>query len=178
MEREQLFRWDEIEPLCLIRLLLHKLWLIVLAGLIGVMCITMLLNLTRQETHTSSVTFAVDAKNSGVSIYVNTTAAANTAAIYSELLQGRIGRELVANYVDAWDYTITAQQLDETNLLRISVTSPNPRDSLLILQAIIEHHRDISHYVSNSAVLTVLNSPTLTSSSHSLNLHKLQLHSR
>ena len=37
MEREQLFRWDEIEPLCILRLLARKLWLIVLAALTGMM---------------------------------------------------------------------------------------------------------------------------------------------
>ena len=34
-EKQQFIRWTEIEPFCVLRLLVHKLWLIVMAALIG-----------------------------------------------------------------------------------------------------------------------------------------------
>ena len=37
------FKWSEVEPLCVIRLLLRKLWLLVLAFLIGYMCVSLVL---------------------------------------------------------------------------------------------------------------------------------------
>lgn len=164
MEREQLFRWDEIEPLCILRLLARKLWLIVLAALTGMMAVSIVLNSLVSVHYTSGVTFAVNARSSGVSSYSSINSTAETAAIYSELLQGRMTKELIQENLGKVSCSITASQLGGTNLLQVTVTSDSPRHALAVMQTIIDHQVDLSQYVSQTAVLTVMNSPSLTSS--------------
>ena len=174
MEREQLFRWEEIEPLCVLRLLFHKLWLILLAALIGMMSASIVLNSLITEQFTTSATFAVSSRSGGVAGYANINSAAETAAIYSELLQGRLTTDLITQYNGQLPNKITTEQLGGTNLLKVSVSADAPEDSLAILQTIIDHQDTLSQYISDTAVLTVVSTPSITSSfSHSFDRTKL-----
>ena len=57
------FRWDEVEPLCLLKLLARKWWLIVMAALIGAMLTSAALGLLAgRSTYSSTVTVTVTAR--------------------------------------------------------------------------------------------------------------------
>ena len=58
MKNEALFQWNELEPLCVLRLIVRKLWLAVLAALTAMMLASMILTNFVTTSYTCSVTFA------------------------------------------------------------------------------------------------------------------------
>ena len=58
-EKQNLIHWQEVEPLCVLRLLRRKLWLIVLAALIGAMSASIVLTGLVSRSYTSTATFVV-----------------------------------------------------------------------------------------------------------------------
>lgn len=157
-------RWSEVEPGCVLRLIWHKLWLTLLAVLAGVMGASLVLANLSSSAYRCTTDFAVSARNtSGVSYYNNMTAASEVVAIYSELLEGRFMRDSVseAGYGDL-EGSISATQLEETCLIKVTVTSPSPRDALLIMQVVLDNYSDLSHYISSTAVLVPLNTPNIS----------------
>lgn len=59
-------------------------------------------------------------------------------------------------------YSVTAQQLGETNLIRVTVTADTPRQALVLLKAVSDNYGSLSAHVSSTAVLSQLNSPSLS----------------
>lgn len=160
-ERNNAIQWAHIEPLCVLRLLLRKLWLIVLAALIGAMGAWVVLSCAVSHSYCSTTTFVVTARSSD-SYYSHTGAASEVVSIYSELLQSRFVGELTEKYAPGTAGIVTANQIDDTNLISVKVTSESPRDALLIMQALLKHYGELSSYVSSTAVLTPLNTPNVT----------------
>lgn len=160
-ERNNAIQWTHIEPLCVLRLLLRKLWLIILAALIGAMGAWVVLTCTVSHSYSSTTTFVVTAR-SGNGYYSHTGAASEVVSIYSELLQSRFVGELTGKYAPGSAGTVSANQIDDTNLINVKVTSDSPQDALLIMQALLKNYGELSSYVSSTAVLTPLNTPNVT----------------
>ena len=161
-EQKQLIRWSQIEPLCVLRLLLAKWWLLVLSALIGVMGAAVILSFTGEHSYTSSTTFAVTSRGSG-SYYTHTTVASEVVSIYSELLQSRFMDDIIRQGSgEALSGTVKATQLGQTNLLRVTVTSASPRDALLMMQTVLARYDALSEYVNATATLIPLNTPNVT----------------
>ena len=162
--KDELIRWSEIEPLCILRLLVRKCWLIVMAGLIGAMGLSLVLTCLVSRTYSSTATFVVTPRSGNSSYYVNTSAASEVASIYSGLLQSnvmdRLIRESAGTPVSG---SVSASQLGDTNLISVTATSQSPRDALVIIQTIIENHSKLSDYVSSAAVLSPLDTPSVSS---------------
>ena len=156
------FKWSEIEPLCIIKLLLRKLWLVVLAFLIGYMSVSIVLGNLVSRSYSCSATFAVTSNSNG-SYYSNTSAASEVVNIYSQLLQGRFMDDLILKDLgSSVSGSINATQLGDTNLISLTVSSDSPRDALLIMQSIMRNYQELSEYVSSSVVLNQLNTPNVS----------------
>ena len=156
------FKWSEIEPLCIIKLLLRKLWLVVLAFLIGYMSVSIVLGNLVSRSYSCSATFAVTSNSNG-SYYSNTSAASEVVNIYSQLLQGRFMDDLILKDLGSnVSGSINATQLGDTNLISLTVSSDSPRDALLIMQSIMRNYQELSEYVSSSVVLNQLNTPNVS----------------
>ncbi len=166
-------RLSEIEPLCILRLILHKFYLVILAALIGIMGAFIVLSVVVSHEYSSSATFVVTARAGSGSYYSDISAASETAAICSELLQSDVMRDAIQDSLGKTiNGTISAQQQGETNLITVTVTSPSPKDALLIMQAIIDNYAQLSDYVSSTAVLSMLNAPSVVTSAHNYNVYR------
>lgn len=159
MNNKQGIIWAEIEPLCVIKLLLRKLWLLVLAFLIGFMSVTIVLNGLVTHSYSCSAIFAVTARTA---YSTNTSAAAEVVNIYTELLQGRFMDELIEQDLGITDGTLSASQVDDTNLITLTVTSSSPKNALLIMQSVMNNYHSLSDYISSTAVLNPLNTPNIS----------------
>ena len=154
------FKWSEVEPLCVIRLLLRKLWLLVLAFLIGYMCVSLVLGNLVSRSYSCSATFSV---TSSGGYYGNSAAASEVVNIYSQLLQGRFMDDLILEDLgSSVSGSLSASQLGDTNLITLTVSSDSPRDALLIMQSIMRNYQNLSAYVSSSVVLNQLNTPNVS----------------
>lgn len=165
---------SEIEPLCILRLIIHKFYLVVLAALIGIMGASIVLSVVMSHDYISSATFVVTARSGSGSYYSDISAASETAAICSELLQSDIMRDAIQDSLGKnINGSITAQQQGETNLITVTVSSPSPKDALLIMQAIIDNYEHLSDYVSSTAVLSMLNAPSVVTAAHNFNVRRI-----
>lgn len=161
-ENNQGLQWSHIEPLCILRALARQLWMLLLAALTCAMAAWIVLTCFVTQQYTSSTTFSVTTRTSNL-YYTNITAAADVAASYSQLLQSRVLRQTMEqNLGMPLNGTVSAQQLGETNLIRVTVTADTPRQALVLLQAVSDNYGSLSAHVSSSAVLTQLNAPSLS----------------
>ena len=160
-ENNQGLQWSHIEPLCILRALARQLWMLLLAALTCAMAAWIVLTCFVTQQYTSSTTFSVTTRTSNL-YYTNITAA-DVAASYSQLLQSRVLRQTMEqNLGMPLNGTVSAQQLGETNLIRVTVTADTPRQALVLLQAVSDNYGSLSAHVSSSAVLTQLNAPSLS----------------
>ena len=154
-------QWSHIEPLCVLRTLVRQLWMLLMAALTCAMAAWIVLTCFVAQRYTSSTTFAVTARTSNL-YYTSVTAAADMAASYSQLLQSRVLRQTMEQDLGMpLNGTVTAQQLGETNLIRVTVTADTPRQALVLLKAVSDNYGSLSAHVSSTAVLSQLNSPSL-----------------
>ena len=143
-EKNRGLQWSHIEPYCLVRTLLRQLWMLLLAAAACAMAAWIVLSCFVTRQYTSSTTFAVTARASTL-YYTNITAAADMAASYSQLLQSRVLRQTMEqNLGMSLDGTVSAQQLGETNLIRVTVTADTPRQALVLLKAVSENYGTLS----------------------------------
>lgn len=161
-EKNRGLQWSHIEPYCLLRTLLRQLWMLLMAGAACAMAAWIVLSCFVTQQYTSSTTFAVTARASTL-YYTNITAAADMASSYTQLLQSRVLRQTMEQDLGMpLDGTVTAQQLGETNLIRVTVTADTPRQALVLLKAVSDNYGSLSAHVSSTAVLSQLNSPSLS----------------
>ena len=161
-EKNRGLQWSHIEPYCLLRTLLRQLWMLLMAGAACAMAAWIVLSCFVTQQYTSSTTFAVTARASTL-YYTNITAAADMASSYTQLLQSRVLRQTMEQDMGMpLDGTVTAQQLGETNLIRVTVTADTPRQALVLLKAVSDNYGSLSAHVSSTAVLSQLNSPSLS----------------
>lgn len=161
-ENNQGLQWSHIEPLCILRALARQLWMLLLAALTCAMAAWIVLTCFVTQQYTSSTTFSVTTRTNNL-YYTNITAAADVAASYSQLLQSRVLRQTMEqNLGMPLNGTVSAQQLGETNLIRVTVTADTPRQALVLLKAVSDNYGSLSAHVSSTAVLSQLNSPSLS----------------
>ena len=160
MKRNNWLKFSELEPMCVLRLMLRNIWLVFLAALIGFFSASAFRTADVSRDFVSSATFVVTPVNTGY--YRNLNVAIRAAETYAPLMESKIIYQIVDEALEEdCAGTIQSTQLGKTNLISVSVTSANPRDSLLIMQAIAENHEQLSQYVSSRAKLELLNTPSL-----------------
>lgn len=173
-DRIYLTRLSEVEPLCVLRLILRKFYLVVLAALIGILGASVVLSAVISHDYSSTSTFVVTARSGSGAYYSNVSAASETAAIYSELLQSDMMHDAIRDSLGSdVNGTVSAQQQGETNLITVTVTSPSAKDALLISQAIVDNYAELSDYVSSTAVLSVLSTSSIATAVHNYNTSRV-----
>lgn len=153
-----------IEPYCVLKTVLHNLWMIIFAGIIGFLAATMVLEVTFAPQYTSSLTFVVTARSGTNTYYTDSNAAKQTAATFSELLQSSLMKRIAARELSMSSLTgdITAEQTGDTNLITVTATADNPKDAFLIIKAVENNYAEVSDYISKTTVLRVLDSPSVS----------------
>lgn len=153
-----------IEPYCVLKAVLHNLWMIIFAGIIGFLAATMVLEMAFAPQYTSTITFVVTSRSGTTTYYTDTSAAKQTAATFSELLQSSLMKKIAAEELNTGSISgdITAEQTGETNIITVTATADNPKDAFQIIKAVENNYAEISDYISRTAVLRVLDRPRVS----------------
>lgn len=171
---DKTLHWDEINPYTLLRTLLKNLWVIVLLCASAVMCFTSVSRLIYKPQYTSTATLMVSAKD-GTNAYNSLTTTQSMASVFVEVFQSNVLREKVQEKMPdkTFDGAITTTTIPETNLLMVTVTSPEPDISFRALNLIVENYNSISDYVFANAQLEVIKDPVIpTLPSNPLNVEE------
>ena len=159
-EQIELFMFDPIVAV----LDVLKRWYLVLAAVIVVgMAVYVGTELLYEPNYTTTTTFVVTTRDSSASVYQNLTATSNLASVFSEVLNSSILRKTVLEdlQMSAFDGTIIASAVPDTNLLTLNVTGNDPRTTFLVTKSIIENHSTVSYQVMGDIVLEVLQDPVV-----------------
>ncbi len=154
------------EPYSLFRDLLHNLWVIVLAGLIGLMGVQIWSQSIYTPMYTSTATLLVNLKNSASYSYTNLSSSSEMAQIFTGVFVQPTMKKNAAQYLgmDRFIGDVTSQELDNTNIFTVSVTSPSPETSYEELCAILEVYPEISESVFSDSVIEIMRSPNMPKS--------------
>lgn len=156
------FRINYINPKIVVKSIIRNLWVIVLTGMSFAFIAKAASNSIYNPTYTSTATFVISAKGS-TSAYTSLTMANEMTQVFAQVFQSEVLRDRVAAETDDKKLTdtITTQVIPETNLLRVSVTSANPKSAYNTLGLIIKHYPEISENLFANAVLEVIKMPDI-----------------
>ncbi len=173
-----LIRLDEINITSIVRDLIKNFWVVLLAAISAYFLVSGYHSLIYTPEYTASATMVVSAKgNSYNTTYTNLSITTEMAGVFQDVFSSNILKKLVQEHVneELGEFSIKSSVISETNLLVVKVTAATPRAAYLIIQAVIEHHSEVSDYVFDNAVLDVLESPRVPMiPSNSISISKYQ----
>lgn len=152
----------EVHPLLLLRELLRKFWVVVLAAIIVGSFTYIGASYMYTPKYQTVTTFVVSVRNGDSSVYSNLNAAKSMANAFSEVLNSDVMRKRISTELGtAINGTITANVIEETNLLEMRVTSSSPRQTYLITKATLNNYSELAETVLNNITLDVLQQPVI-----------------
>ena len=150
MNRE-LFRLDEISIRGLCLELLRSLWMILVIGVSLWLGITGVHTLIYEPVYTSTATLVVTVKGQ-TSAYSSLSVTSQMADVFGEVFQSSALRSRIIEDVGeeiAGDITCTP--ITDTNLLTLSVSSPDPRQAYLFINSALENYEQVAQDVFSNA---------------------------
>lgn len=143
--------------------LLRYCWLIVLTAAAVWFGATGVGEILYTPQYTSSSTLVVTVKGS-TNAYNSLTTANQMADVFSEVFQSDALREsIAADLGEEIDASVSCSLIEETNLLVLRVTAPDPRQAYLFIQSALEHYEEVSEYVFANASLEIVQEPNVPS---------------
>lgn len=152
------------DPVVAVLDVLRRWYLVLAVAVIAALAVYAATELTYEPRYTTETTFVVSMQESSTTVYQNLSATTSIASVFSEVLNSSLLRKTVNGELGtAFQGTITASAVAETNLLTMRVTGSDPRTVFLATQAIIEHHHEVTEQVVGNIVLEVLQQPRVPS---------------
>lgn len=162
MERE-LFRLDEISWRGLCMDLLRNAWMILAAAVTVWLAVGGVHNLIYQPQYTASSTLVVSVGGQS-NAYTSLTTATQMADVFGQVFQSEALRKAIVEDVgEEIQGTISCTPIEETNLLVLSTTSPDPRQAYLFINSALEHYESVAGDVFSNATLEVVQEPEVPS---------------
>ena len=154
----QAFNIANIEIFSIVRDLSRRLWIVLIAGFIGVMITFSVMRENYIPTYTSTAVYVVSPSQSSGYVMTNKRMAENVATVFQNLLDTdimntRIMRDLNKSELTS---TRTVELIEETNLMKITVSSEDPIESFQTIGAIMNNYYDLSDYLNSDAVFDEL----------------------
>ena len=152
---------DSINYRGIIRDLLKNWWIIVLIVISLYLAATGIGKLVYIPEYTVSTTLVVNAQGTS-DTYTSLAMANEMADIIKEVFQSDVLLELVENEIGKTNQgTITCNQIQETNLLVLNVTSKDPQNAYQFMNSALKHYDEVSDHVFTNATLQVLQEPSI-----------------
>ena len=156
------FRMEFISPYCLARMVIHNLWMVIASALICGLAVSMLLTWTYEPQYKASMTYAVNSRTASSSSAGSLTATREVASVLSELLTTDLIYEGIRSSdprLVAFDGSIIAKQVPESNFIEVSTTAKTPEQAFMALTALIDVFPNVAGFISGRSVLHVMKIP-------------------
>ena len=163
MEAKKVNEPKQIHLPLIIRDLLRNAWVVILAGLIGLMGVFCYSGLLHTPEYTSTVTFAVSPRTNGayVGFYSSLRTAGEMAEVFNEVFASDVLKRLVKEDMGNPDLEVIVEcELQEgTNILKVSTKAEEPLLAHQIMEAVLRNYRTVSEYLFGNVVLDTIKSP-------------------
>ena len=154
---------DEISYRGILMDLLKNVWMIILTAAAVWLGCTGVGKLLYQPQYTASSTLVVTVMGSS-NAYSSLSTATQMADVFSEVFQSSALRSQIEEDVGgSIEGSISCSLIEETNLLVLSATSPDPRQAYLLINSALQHYEDVSGYVFSNASLEIVQEPSVPS---------------
>lgn len=154
---------EDISLTSILRDLLRNILLIALSALIFAGGFYIVKNETFKPQYKSEATFLVSTRDGSFDAYSNLSTTIQLNQVFKMILDSDALKEAVKTDLGLTelDATITAANVEETNLLVLSVVAPTPSDSYKILCSVIKNYPIFSNEVMGNAVMDVFEAPSV-----------------
>ena len=156
--------WAEIEPWCVLHRIWKNLWMVLLSAAVFVLGAYIGVTLLTNTRYTSTTTFVVTPKYSS-NVYASGSSAitVGTAQQFASVLQSStLVKQVRREYGSAVNGTsVTSENIEGTNLIRLSVTGPSPSAAYYMATGILDHYEEYARLVFDSVMLEVMNAPSV-----------------
>lgn len=159
MEKET--KQQEIDIYCIIRDVLHDLWVAIIVGISAAFLAYIGARLLYQPTYTSRTTFVVSARNSSTGAYANLMKTQKLTDVFQSVMDSHVLKKKVSEGLglDSFDGTVKIRVVPETNLLSVYVRSDSPEMSLELLRGMMEYYPEVGENVLGDVVMEIFEEP-------------------
>lgn len=164
--KQKSIQWSHISFLCLVRTLVHNLWMIIATALICAMAVTLALSWFHPPKYTAQMTYSVNSRTTSSVTAGNLTSTREVAAVLTELLETDLiidGIRKSDTRLEDFDGEIAASQVGQSNFIVVSVTASTPEDAFLALDALVDVFPTVADYISTRNVLNIMRNPAVSS---------------
>lgn len=151
------------DPIVLVQDVLKRWLVIILAAVMVGVGSYIVADAAYVPKYRANTVFVVTSRGSSTTVYSNLSSTSNVATLFTELLNSSIMRKTITQQmgVGYLDAQISTSVVPNTNLINVTVTSPDPRTAFLTAQALIEHHESLTYTVVDGIVMEVLRYPSV-----------------
>lgn len=177
MNESREFNFDEISIRSICIDILRNILVIVMAAAAAWLSVSGVQKLLYVPEYTASATLVVNASGGVGNAYSSLSVTNQMAGIFSEVFGSEILKNKIAENmgVDSIEGEISTSIIEETNLIILSVTSSDPRQTYMIINEALKNYDKVSDYLFSNAVLRVLSEPTVPySPSNTANMGKIR----
>ena len=152
-----------IDLFSLLKDLVRNWWIILMVPSMGVMISHAYISASYVPEYTSMGIYVVTPKQSTGYVYSNKQFAASVVTVFqnlmnSDIMNNKIKKDLHVSNLDA---SMDISLIEETNLMKVTVTSKDPILSFKAVDSIMNNYVDLSEYLTSDAVFELLEDPVV-----------------
>lgn len=155
-------RFDYVNFYTIIRDIVRNLWIVFLAAVTGFLGVRAYFDFTYKEEFKCTATISISATDSGLYSFSSLNKTIEAASAFQEMFQSSYFREKLSDITGTpVNGEISAEQINETNLIIMSYTSSAPIDSYVTLNAIIDNYNEITDYSFENMIINIIAQPVV-----------------
>lgn len=145
--------------------IIKNIWVVILAAITGFLGVRAYFDFSYKPIYSSQATISVSGVNSGSGSYANLSKAITAASTFQEMFQSAYFKERLSE-ITGYDVdgTITATQIEETNLIVMSYACDEPVESFSALMAVIDNYNKITENQFKDTAISILVDPVVPAS--------------
>ncbi len=151
-----------IEWHSLVKDIVRNFWTVILAALIGAMGVYIAAHKVYEPEYTASATLIVNMKSSNYT-YSLFSASCDAANVATNVFTQSVMKEKAAAHIGESSFkgTVSASVIQNTNFIKLQVTSDNPETAYRLLSAVLDIYPDLTNKVFSNATISVLKYPSM-----------------
>lgn len=164
MNQEQEFL-EQLDLFSIIKDILKQWWVIVLFSLSAAMFTSVVKTETFNPQYTVNTTFVVTSKGLNSNVYNNLGDAMTMAEQFKQILDFNLLKSKVKEDLglESFDAKTDVKVVENTNMIRMSVTSESAVKSYRITKSILRNYNQVSDYVFPNVILEIMEAPAIPS---------------
>ncbi len=157
--------FEQLDLFSMLRDILKQWWVILLFSLSAALLTNVIKTETFTPQYTVSTTFVVTTKGLNNNVYSNLNSTMTMTEQFKRILEFNLMKTTVMEDLglDSFDAKTDIQTVENTNMLRMKVTSESAVLSYRIARSILKNYHTVSDYVLTDVILDVMEAPSIPS---------------